>query len=167
MASPAAIRALRTDEVEPLAALAREIWFKHYPAIISREQIDYMLAQRYTPELIRTQLADPDHGWWVAERDGRLVGFAHALRLPDQSKLDKLYVHPDHQHQGLGAALLAQARTWTRSVGRNRMTLQVNRRNALALGAYRKYGFVITKARVCDIGGGFVMDDYFMELKLE
>lgn len=167
MTSPALIRRLKAEEAEKLAALAREIWLRHYPAIISPEQIDYMLAQRYTPALIRCQLANPEHGWWVAEQDESLIGFAHTVLMEDQCKLDKLYVHPDHQRHGLGAALLEQAREWTHKAGKTRLTLQVNRHNSLALSAYRKYGFVITEARVFNIGGGFVMDDYFMELKLE
>ena len=167
MAEAAMIRPLKADEADGLAALARAIWLRHYSAIISVGQIDYMLDQRYSPALIRAQLANPEHGWWVAERDGALVGFAHVMLMQDQCKLDKLYVHPDHQHHGLGAALLEQVRLWTHQTGRSRLTLQVNRHNSLALSAYRKYGFVITEARVCDIGGGFVMDDYLMELKLE
>jgi GNAT superfamily N-acetyltransferase len=167
MTSPATIRQLKADEAERLAGLARDIWLRHYPAIISPEQIDYMLNQRYAPDLIRAQVVRSDNGWWVAERDGILIGFAHAMLMEDQCKLDKLYVHPDHQRQGLGAALLEQAKAWTRKAGRTRLTLQVNRHNSLALRAYRKYGFVTTEARVFEIGGGFVMDDYFMELKLE
>jgi GNAT superfamily N-acetyltransferase len=167
MANAATIRPLKADEAIRLAELAREIWLRHYSAIISIEQIDYMLAQRYSPALIRAQLASPAHAWRVAERDGTLVGFAHAVLMESEVKLDKLYVHPDHQHHGLGAELLEQVRKWTHKTGGSRLTLQVNRHNSLALSAYRKYGFVITEARVCDIGGGFVMDDYFMELKLE
>ena len=96
-----------------------------------------------------------------------LVGFAHAILMEDQCKLDKLYVHPDHRRRGLGAALLEQAKKWAQQAGETRLTLQVNRHNSLALSAYGTYGFVITEARVFDIGGGFVMDDYFMELKLD
>jgi GNAT superfamily N-acetyltransferase len=167
MTSPALIRRLKADEAERLAGLARDIWLRHYPAIISLEQIDYMLNQRYAPDLIRAQLASPDNGWWVAEQDGTLVGFAHVMLMEDRCKLDKLYIDPHHQRRGLGAALLEQAKAWTRKAGRTRLTLQVNRHNSLALSAYRKYGFVTTEARVFDIGGGFVMDDYLMELKLE
>jgi GNAT superfamily N-acetyltransferase len=167
MPSMARIRPLAENDVEELARLASEIWHNHYPAIISLDQIDYMLAQRYAPDLIRAQLNDPEHGWWVAEENGNLTAFAHVTLMPDHGKLDKLYVHPDHQHQGLGAALLKEASNWARHSGRNRLVLQVNRHNALALNAYRKYGFSITESRVCDIGGGYVMDDHFLELKLE
>jgi ribosomal protein S18 acetylase RimI-like enzyme len=47
-----------------------------------------------------------------------------------------------------------------------RMRLQVNRGNAQAIRAYRKYGFVVVESRVFDIGDGFVMDDHVMELPL-
>ena len=42
------------------------------------------------------------------------------------------------------------------------MIRSVNKRNQQALGAYRRYGFVIREEVVVDIGGGFVMDDYIM-----
>jgi GNAT superfamily N-acetyltransferase len=161
------VRPVAAEDVDDLAKLAREIWHQHYPAIISLDQIEYMLAQRYAPSEVRAQLTNTDHGWWVGEDDGKLTAFAHAVLMPDHCKLDKLYVHPAHQHQGLGAALLKQVSNWARSSGRNRLVLQVNRHNALALKAYRKYGFRIIESRVCDIGGGYVMDDHFMELTLD
>jgi ribosomal protein S18 acetylase RimI-like enzyme len=42
--------------------------------------------------------------------------------------------------------------------------LAVNKHNAQAIAAYRKNGFRVADAVVKDIGGGFVMDDYIMEL---
>ena len=43
--------------------------------------------------------------------------------------------------------------------------LTVNRRNERAIGAYRRAGFREVRAQVTDIGGGYVMDDYVMELE--
>jgi diamine N-acetyltransferase len=40
--------------------------------------------------------------------------------------------------------------------------LAVNKANAKAIAAYKKYGFRIRDSVVQPIGGGFVMDDYFM-----
>ena len=34
-----------------------------------------------------------------------------------------------------------------------------------AIGAYRRAGFREVRAQVTDIGGGYVMDDYVMELE--
>ena len=95
-----------------------------------------------------------------------MAGFAHAVLDGTDCKLDKLYVHPDHQRQGIGAALLRAVQDWARQRQARRLWLQVNRGNAQAIAAYRKYGFRIVESRVFDIGHGFVMDDHVMELPL-
>ncbi|MCS6786919.1 MAG: GNAT family N-acetyltransferase [Thiobacillaceae bacterium] len=154
---------LLPEEAEALAELAALVWRTHYPGIISPAQIDYMLAQRYHPPLIRQQLARGDR-WDVArEAAGRLIAFAHSYPLEGGAvKLDKLYVHPHWQRQGIGQALLARIEARSRSAGRSHLVLRVNRANHQAIAAYRKWGFFIAREVVEDIGGGFVMDDYVM-----
>jgi GNAT superfamily N-acetyltransferase len=45
----------------------------------------------------------------VAERDGRIVGFASVLpRADGDSELDGLFVEPDQWRNGIGAALITQ-----------------------------------------------------------
>ena len=80
-----------------------------------------------------------------------------------QLKLDKLYVHPRCQRRGYGGLLIARAAARCRASGCGRLTLTVNRNNVTAIAAYLKHGFVIVRAEVKEIGGGFVMDDYVME----
>lgn len=157
-----AITALRPEEAEALAELAGRIWRHNYPGILSPEQIDYMLTRRYHPPLIRQQLARGDH-WDVAREGATLLAFAHSFHLEGGAvKLDKLYVHPDWQRQGLGAQLLARIEARALTHGRSHLLLRVNRQNTQAINAYRKYGFSIAREVVEDIGGGFVMDDYVM-----
>ena len=157
------LKRLTADEIEAVSALARVIWQATYPPLISQAQIDAMLADRYAPARIRSQLDDPAHAWWVAYQDQKLVGFAHTMRDGADCKLDKLYVHPDSQRQGIGRALEQAIEDWTRQRRIRRLWLQVNRGNAQAVAAYCKYGFRIVESRVFDIGNGFVMDDYVME----
>lgn len=167
---PAGLRIapLQADQADTLAGLARTIWQRHYPGIISQAQIDYMLHQRYRPETIRQQLSQPG-GWWdAAYFQTGMIGFCHAFpdTGPDRVKLDKLYVHPDHQRHGTGAALLAQVEVRTRTQSRSVIHLHANKRNQVALAAYRKYGFNIVGEVITAIGGGFVMDDYVLEKSL-
>ena len=42
-----AIRRVTPPDVPAISALAREIWQATYPGIITQEQIDFMLEQRY------------------------------------------------------------------------------------------------------------------------
>jgi GNAT superfamily N-acetyltransferase len=161
-----AIRALEEADIGTLGRLAREIWRAHYPAIISRAQIDFMLSQRYNPAAIRAALSG--QCWDAAWLGSEMVGFAHSFPddLPATWKLDKLYVLPAHQRKGIGFALLQQAKKHAIDTGAARLVLRVNKRNSSALAAYAKYGFAIYGEQVLDIGNGFVMDDYLLELNL-
>lgn len=154
---------LAPHHVDAVSDLARVVWQATYPALISQAQIDAMLGDRYAAARILSQLDNPDHAWWVALRNQTTVGFAHAVREGTHCKLDKLYVHPDQQRQGIGATLLHAVLDWAREWRAQRLWLQVNRGNIRAVAAYLKYGFEITESRVFDIGDGFVMDDHVME----
>ena len=157
------VQRLTAADVDAVSALARVVWLATYPALISRTQINAMLAGRYAPQRIREQLDDPRQAWWVAKQGHALAGFAHAALDESGCKLDKLYVHPDQQRHGIGAALEKTVEDWARRQQAGRVWLQVNRGNTQAIAAYRKYGFRIVESRVFDIGGGFVMDDHVME----
>lgn len=155
-------------DAESVAALAREIWERHYTDIIGVAQIEYMLKQRYEPRIIRVELRREDLWWDKLLVQGRVVGFASYFLTgePGEMKLDKLYVHQDHQRRGYGGMLIDRAYARARACGCSRLVLAVNKNNVQAIGAYRKHGFEVADAVVKDIGGGFVMDDYIMVRKI-
>ena len=164
--SEAVITPLREAEIDALAALARVVWQATYPGLIPQAQIDFMLADRYATARIRAQLADPAHCWLTARADDALAGFAHLSLGTDAAKLDKLYVAPAHQRRGLGRALFDAARARAAATGARSLSLQVNRGNTRAVAAYRKWGCAVVEEKIFDIGAGFVMDDYVMEIAL-
>src|ERR1700704_6248626 len=90
---------LTAADVDRLCALAAGIWRAYYPAIISTAQIEYMLAQRYNPAVVREELQRGDLWWDQLLVDDRMTGFASYFmtRNRGEMKLDKLYMHPDHQ----------------------------------------------------------------------
>ena len=158
------VKQVAREDTAAVSALAREIWYAHYSAIISRAQIEYMLAQRYDPEIIRAELGRGDVWWDKLLVDGRMTGFASYFLTGNagEMKLDKLYVHQNHQRRGCGGMLLDRVLGIARAYGCTTLMLAVNRHNATAIAAYRKYGFCVAESVVKDIGGGFVMDDYIM-----
>ena len=94
---------------------------------------------RYLPEL---HTEAETRGWirellagraevWVAEDDRRVVGYA-AL---GEDWLEHLYVRPDEQGRGVGAALLAVAKE------RRRRGLRVFQKNVGARRFYERHGF--------------------------
>ncbi len=154
------IRPLRLDQAEALVELAGNIWRTCYPGIITPEQIEYMLTQRYKPGLVKQLIARGD--LWLAALAGKqMIGFAHGHPLQDGDyKLDKFYIHPDWQHHGIGGRLIAEVARQARRHSYNRLLLRVNRHNQPAIDAYLKHGFTVATIHVEDIGNGYVMDDY-------
>lgn len=163
------IRPVTSNEVEAVAALARVIWQDAYLDMIGQGQIDYMLAQRYSAERMREELARPDIWWRQIFVDGVRAGFisCHLLAEERELKMDKLYVHPARQRLGLGGRLIADAEALGRSLGCRALVLAVHKHNDQAVAAYTKHGFVIRAPIYLDIGGGFVMDDWLMAKSLD
>jgi len=158
------IEPVREPDIDELIALARDIWYRHYPDMITVEQIEYMLGQRYHPDAIRAQMAS-DSAWWdKLVIDGTMTGFSSCELSEDaqEMKLDKVYVSYDLRGRGYGSLLIRNAEARALAAGCKRLFLQVNKHNRSAIEAYRRNGFIVSRAARFDIGNGFYMDDYVM-----
>lgn len=157
------VPALEAD-LPVVAALAGRIWRLHYPGIISEAQIDYMLARGYALDVLARFLREEGAGLVIARHAGEPVGFAAWCRsgTTATTKLDKLYVLPTLHRQGIGRRMIEHVAARARADGATTLVLNVNKRNAAAIAAYRRCAFVVREAIVVDIGEGHVMDDYVM-----
>ncbi len=172
MKSPGPERAkiIRVTEqhLPAMAKLAGVIWRACYPGIISHAQIDYMLARMYALDILREEIRSRRIRYHLLLVDGKPAGFASygPTSVPGVMKLHKLYLLPELHGRGLGSRLLQHCEREVRAGGARGLILSVNKRNAQAIAAYRRNGFVITESVVTDIGAGFVMDDYLMAKEL-
>ena len=60
------IRPVTPPDVPAISLLAREIWQATYPGIITQDQIDFMLEQRYGHERLYDDLEDADKWLYTA-----------------------------------------------------------------------------------------------------
>jgi diamine N-acetyltransferase len=156
------IRPAITADIPVLRELARRIWHAYYPAIITMEQIEFMLGWMYSEEEISRQLSTGTP-WDVVENDGAACGFISYELQPDgRVKLHKLYLLPELHGKGMGQRMLAHVMGRARSLGGREVWMQVNKQNHRAVAAYKKAGFHVEKEATFDIGHGFVMDDFLM-----
>lgn len=163
VATRARLRRGGIADIPVVQALADDIWRRHYPGIISREQIEFMLAHGYSHEALAHFVTDVDAGLALADIDDRPVGFAAWYRVDDATtKLDKLYVLPEHHGAGVGRALIGHVAALAREQGCTALALNVNRNNTGAIRAYERCGFAIESRGDFPIGGGFVMEDFIM-----
>lgn len=159
------IREASHADIPTIRAIAENTWPVTYGDIISKEQIRYMLDLIYSDEALTDQV-QKGHQFYIAVYDNRPIGFASvSLEESGGCKLNKLYVLPDIQKTGAGKALLQQVILYTQLQQQHRLFLQVNKHNN-AKDFYQKMGFSIEREQKLDIGGGFFMDDYIMEISV-
>lgn len=143
-----------------ISSLARKIWHEHYPGIISVEQIDYMLTNRYSPEVI-TQQIKAGEKYFLAYSDNELVAYASFELKGDHYYLHKFYVDVSKHRAGIGYqffSYLLQQMDSSKPI-----RLQVNRQNYKAINFYFKQGFIIENVGDFNIGGDYYMNDFVMK----
>lgn len=152
------------EQLTAISRLAGVIWRACYPEIITHAQIDYMLARMYALDVLRDEIRSQGIRYDRLLVNDKLVGFASygPSSEPGVVKLHKLYLLPELHGRGLGSRLLQHVEREVRAAGARRLILSVNKRNAKAIIAYERNGFVVAGSVVTDIGNGFVMDDYVM-----
>ena len=152
------------EHLPALAELAGVIWRRHYPGIISHEQIDYMLGKMYALDKLREEILFQGICFYRLIVDGQMAGFASIgpLDPPEVWKLHKLYLLPELHGRGLGSRLLQHCEVEARRAGARRLQLAVNKRNVRPIAVYQRNGFAVIRSVVTDFGSGFVMDDYIM-----
>lgn len=171
------IRFADVDDINTIGFLAQQIWPHAYGSILKEEQISYMLNLFYSPESLTEQMKKHKHQFVLAELQEEAVGFASFGALDENGlyKLHKLYILPGNQGKGLGKALLdfiiaeikisGKPRTGSSPGQTSALRLGVNRFNP-ALNFYERLGFSKLKEEKTEIGNGFVMDDFIMELRI-
>jgi len=154
------------EDIAELRRLARSIWEEAYRAILSVEQIEYMLDMMYSGEVIASELAGGVI-WDLIVCDGIPCGYLSYLPEEDNAvKLSKIYIEKDFRGKSIAEDALRRVIEYAAQKGRDHVFLTVNKNNKTAIRAYEKNGFVITDSVVTDIGNGFVMDDYVMKYKI-
>ena len=105
-------------------------------------------------------IADPGHAVWIAEADGRAVGYAvagpcalpYAEASPEHGELKRLYIRRTHRGGGLGGALMAIALDWLERDGPRPLWIGVLSGNLAAQRFYARYGFARFGEHVFPVG---------------
>ena len=94
------------------------------------------------------------------------MGFTAFYPRGKEMYLSKFYVHKSQRGKGVARRMLDLIIEATKTEGLEKIALNVNRYNDLAIGVYEKMGFVLAREEQIDIGQGFIMDDFVYEYRL-
>ena len=159
------IRNASVQDISLIRNLSLKVWPQTYSRIISSQQISYMLDLMYSEKALQKQFED-HHRFIIIYNEAIPVGFASYSEItPNIYKLHKIYVLPDNQGRGTGKFVIDHIVNDIRTKGATSFLLNVNRNNP-AKTFYEKIGFEVVGTDDIDIGGGFLMNDYVMSLKL-
>lgn len=153
--------------IETVAHLAHKIWNLHYVPIIGQQQVDYMLDKFQDKEAIKHQIEN-GYDYFIIEHQKEACGYLALVTNNEEKKMmiSKIYIDSDFRNLNLGSQLMNFAIEEAKKRGSRLIWLTVNINNSKSIEWYQKRGFTIKENIKIDIGNGFVMDDYLMELPL-
>jgi GNAT superfamily N-acetyltransferase len=154
-----------TAQIEKLSAFASEIVREHYDPIIGPEQNSYMIEKFQSAASIQSQIVD-GYLYYIAVADGIWRGFFAVKPENGKMFLSKLYVHKSSRGQGYASQMLDFIKTLCAKQALSAIWLRVNRENSTSIQIYNHLGFHIVRTDKADIGHGYWMDDYILELPL-
>lgn len=151
-------------DVERLAAMAGEIWTQHFTPIIGAAQVDYMLDRFQSAPALREQIETGGYQYFFLRTEGREAGYTAIRTETDALFLSKLYLKKEYRGRGFARQTVGQFLAWCARQGLSKIWLTVNRHNDDTIAVYERLGFVKVREQAADIGNGFVMDDFIMEM---
>jgi ribosomal protein S18 acetylase RimI-like enzyme len=152
------------QDFNKIAGLAKIIWTEHYTPIIGSAQVDYMIENFQSAEVMQNQCQTQGYYYYEALADGVLAGYCAVQ--PEENGglfLSKIYVEKSFRGQGIAKEFMRFILEEYKD-NLKYIWLTVNKYNTNSIEAYKKMGFEVIEEIVTDIGDGFVMDDYKMRL---
>lgn len=155
------IKSAGKNEAEFISKIGQQSYRETYPAILSQEQIDFMLHKNYTVGAIQ-DLMNNGQDFYLLVEGSVAKGFV-SVQVKELStlRIEKLYLLAEVKGRGYGKMLLDFVAQLAKSKDLKFLELNVNRGNP-AYHFYLKQGFVVTE--VVDIPYySYVLDDYVMQ----
>lgn len=155
------------EDLKIVRNIAQRTWPETFGEILSSAQIDYMLNMLYDLKKLEEQCAQ-GHSFLLADETGEKLGFIgfEINQELGKTKIHKIYILPSAQGKGIGKLLINAVKEIAQKNDQISLLLNVNKYNRGAIEFYEYLGFTIIKSEVIEIGNGYVMDDYVMELIL-
>lgn len=155
------------EDIETIQKIAHKTWPVTYGEILSKAQLDYMLEKMYSEATLRDNL-NKGHHFILAKENSVCLGFAsfeHRYLNEKCTRLHKIYLLPEAHGKGLGKMLLERIVALAKENHSVTISLNVNRFNK-AHTFYKRMGFEVVAEEDLNIGNGYLMEDYKMELKI-
>lgn len=154
------------DQINLVAALAKEIWYEHYIPIIGEKQVNYMVNRFQSAAAVTLQLNNENFEYYLIYKSFEPSGYIGIRESEGELFLSKFYIQKENRGNGLGRRGFEFVVNRAKELHLKCITLTVNKNNISSVQAYEKLGFINEGPLVADIGNGYIMDDYLMKYRL-
>ncbi len=140
----ATIRKTTADDAAAIQSVARTSWHAAYDEFLGEATVEEIVGSWFAPENVVADVNRGERPFFVAERDGDVVGFVIGVSDDEQDAtfhLYRIYVHPDHWDAGVGTRLLERFEDELREQGVREIRLSVIEPNEPAIAFYESRGF--------------------------
>lgn len=154
------------EQLHEIERLAKIIWTEHYTPIIGSDQVMYMLDKYQSVATMQEQLKDGYQYFLVLNDQNESCGYLSVQPREDGKVLflSKIYVLSTCRGKGIGKKMMEYVVGLAKSINAEKIRLTVNKYNSGSIAAYHKMGFETVDSVNTDIGKGYFMDDYVLEL---
>lgn len=158
-------RTTTEKEIQQIADLAEIIWHQHFTPIIGKEQVIYMVEKFQSFHALKEQIANGYEYYRIFDHD-EFCGYCGIHPENGKLFLSKLYLKKEARGKHLATQTFDFLKQLCRERSLSAIWLTCNKHNDNSLAVYRHLGFETVDTQVADIGNGFVMDDYIMEVTI-
>ena len=110
---------------------------KHAASLAELDKICFSVP--WSENSFREETENPLAKYYVAEEDGKLIGYLGVWCVQDEGQITNIAVLPEYRRKGIASRLLEHM--MNECEGLCRLVLEVRERNSGALALYEKYGF--------------------------
>lgn len=162
-----AIRPAKKSDFTVIREIAFQTWPATYGEILSTEQLRFMLNKFYSLENLQLNVEQNQLFFIISENEIPLgfLGIEHHFDKKPITKIHKIYILPNNQGKGIGKLAIDFVIKSALENQNNKIILNVNRFNR-AVQFYQKMDFKIIQEIDIEIGDGYLMEDFVMELPL-
>ncbi len=114
-----------------------EMTEKHAAELANLDKICFSVP--WSENSFREEAENPLAKYFVAEEDGKLIGYLGVWCVQDEGQITNIAVLPEYRRKGIASKLLEHLVCECKGV--SQLVLEVRESNSGALALYEKYGF--------------------------
>lgn len=95
----------------------------------------------WNENILKSEIENPNSKYFVVKENEEIIGFAGILVLIDSTEITNIVVKKTKRGNGISNLLLEKLINETIKLNKEKISLEVNENNTIAINLYKKYNF--------------------------